>query len=155
MSNFAISNTNVSASALANVSNDPIYNANALRSVPIDRDLENVISGSVLIYDGTKWTWSATGAPGGGGFTGPSGATGYTGYTGPTGSVEIIGSTGPTGYTGYTGPTGSVGITGFTGATGPAGGGLKCDSSMNMIANDGHTSVVTGSDNTILGCEAH
>lgn len=115
---FSISNTNASASFLANVAEIPIWDANSLQTVPIDHELENAIAGSVLIYNGEKWTWSATGVAG----EGSTGSTGATGFTGPTGPAGSSSNTGPTGFTGPTGPAGS---SSNTGTTGPTGAGLK------------------------------
>ena len=116
----------------------PIFDAAFLQSTPISIDVRDAPTGSVLFWDGTEWTFSATGLGAGEtGSTGPTGAMGIatnTGATGPTGPccTGATGSTGPTGplasNTGATGPTGPVasntgatGATGATGFTGPMG----------------------------------
>ncbi len=82
-------------------------------------------TGTVPVWDGTKWVQQSIGNLGGG-VTGPMGSTGPAGATGalgPTGSIGLQGATG-VGFTGPTGPAGSQGLTGpvgSTGATGPAG----------------------------------
>lgn len=82
------------------------------------------LTGSVLVYDGSKFVYSQ----GPGGYTGPTGDTGPVGpigptvsVTGPTGDTGPRGDTGPTGDTGDTGPIGDTGATGYTGATGATG----------------------------------
>lgn len=136
---FNVRNTNVSASALANVSEIPIWDASALQNVPIDINLDTAEDGSYLYFNGSEWTWANINTSSGTGPTGPAGnSTGYTGptgpaggITGPTGPVGPIGEafTGPTGPTGpigsgLTGPTGPMGHTGPTGPTGPIGIGI-------------------------------
>ena len=86
MSNFSIRNTIIDRSTIANTANYPIFNSNALQSIPIDSSTGTLASGDALVYDGSinMWTWGA-----GGGTTGPAGPTGpaggTTGPAGPTG----------------------------------------------------------------------
>ena len=56
MSKFRISDKNTTTRELP-ISTVPVYNAQKLYNSKLDVDLDNVTSGNVLYYDGTKWTY--------------------------------------------------------------------------------------------------
>jgi hypothetical protein len=121
---FGILKEEIVPSQLTDSAAISMFNANRLRNMLIDPDLQSTTSiTNVLVWSGTQWE---AGTGGGGvagptGYTGYTGPTGYTGYTGYSGSTGYTGFTGYTGYTGYSGSTGYTGFTGYTGYTGYSG----------------------------------
>ena len=155
---FSIKNTLDSASTLANVASDPIWNAGYIQRSMIG-NMDDILPNSLLSFNSetNSWKWKSidnfTGATGP---TGPSlgvfGPTGYTGshiiITGPTGAPNILepmtGPKGPKlfGDTGPSGPTGHISVTGYIGMTGP-------------INSDTGPTGYTGAVDTVFGPKGH